>query len=214
MLPEKKKRVRKQRSVSLRKQAPEYKTWAGMKSRCADMQNATYGGRGITVCERWRGSYEAFLDDMGRRPSPAHSIDRIDNDGPYAPENCRWATREEQARNKRTNRHLVIGNKRVCLTDAARSAGLGIDTVWHRITSSGWSDERAVSTPAADKSRKTLDGKTFGDWTVIERIAKGPHGQARWQCRCVCGTERYVDQLSLLSGRSSSCGHRQRVRAA
>jgi hypothetical protein len=86
-----------------RRYCPEYNTWAGMHSRCENPKEAgykNYGGRGITVCERWR-SFENFYADVGDRPSPKHSIDRINNDGNYEPGNVRWATRTEQNRNRR-----------------------------------------------------------------------------------------------------------------
>lgn len=83
---------------------PEYNAWCGMKMRCFNPKNdrfADYGGRGITVCERWRDSFEAFLEDMGMRPSPKHSIDRIDVDGNYEPGNVRWADGSTQTKNRR-----------------------------------------------------------------------------------------------------------------
>jgi hypothetical protein len=82
---------------------PEYFAWAAMLSRCHNPANPRYddyGGRGITVCDRWRADFAAFLADVGRRPSPAHSLDRIDNDRGYEPGNCRWATAYVQARNR------------------------------------------------------------------------------------------------------------------
>jgi len=77
-----------------------------MKARCGNEKHPNYpnyGGRGITVCDRWRNSFEAFLADMGLRPSPQHSIDRVNNDGPYTPDNCRWTTDDIQRQNRRSS---------------------------------------------------------------------------------------------------------------
>ena len=97
---------------------PEYGVWKGMYYRCLnpDCTNwANYGGRGITVCKEWleQGGFERFLRHIGRRPSPKHQIDRIDNNGNYCEENCRWATKKEQSRNKRDSLMIEYKGKKM-----------------------------------------------------------------------------------------------------
>lgn len=109
-------------------ESDEFKIWTGMHTRCYNERSTSfrgYGARGITICERWRQSFACFLEDMGRRPSKKHSIDRIDNDGNYEPSNCRWATAEEQANNKRTTvRTPTVEGVR--MREMAASAGISV----------------------------------------------------------------------------------------
>ena len=89
----------------------EYYSWSGAKGRCRNPKNKNYdryGGRGIKFCERWN-DYKVFLTDMGRKPSPKHSLERVDNDGDYCPENCKWATSLEQCHNRRV--YIVLANE-------------------------------------------------------------------------------------------------------
>lgn len=108
------------------KASTEHKIWTAMRYRCNNPSDASYenyGGRGITVCQRWDESFEAFLADIGRRPSRHHSIDRIDNDGNYEPGNVRWATETEQGQNKRNNRFVTYLGERMIVREACRRAG-------------------------------------------------------------------------------------------
>lgn len=117
--------------------SPEYMVWAGMVGRCHTPTSSSwgrYGGRGITVCSRWRESFTNFLADMGRKPSPEHSLDRYpDNDGNYEPGNCRWATRKEQCRNRRTTRLLTHNGKTQCIAAWAEETGIQDATIRRRI---------------------------------------------------------------------------------
>ena len=127
----------------------EYASWMGAKGRCFNKSNPkypSYGGRGITVCERWLGEqgFANFLTDMGRRPGLDYSLDRFpDNDGNYEPGNCRWATRKEQARNRRDSRRLSVEG--VCLTIAEWAEKLEVPVgKIHARLNRGWSADRAL----------------------------------------------------------------------
>src|SRR6266566_1115227 len=111
----------------------EYMAWRGMRARCGNENHKhykDYGGRGITVCERWAESFEAFLADMGLKPSPEHEIDRIQNDGNYEPGNCRWALPIEQANNKRNNRLFTIGDRTKTIDEWVRESSIDPDKLY------------------------------------------------------------------------------------
>lgn len=110
-----------------------------MLTRCYNKNRKSYrdyGGRGIRVCERWlpeNEGFEHFISDMGSRPGPGYSIDRIDNDGDYCPENCRWATRRQQANNKRTSIILFYKGERIPAIDVCDATGLKYQTLAHQL---------------------------------------------------------------------------------
>ena len=129
--------------------AREYRVWFAMLRRCYSHEQlgyADYGGRGIAVCERWRESFAAFLEDMGKRPQGT-SIDRIDNDGNYEPGNCRWATCKEQNRNKRTSRYIEHNGARKTVAEWSEISGIQQAVLWGRVFAMKWSVERAMTQP-------------------------------------------------------------------
>lgn len=120
--------------------SPEYKSWLAMRGRCHSPKHPIYhkyGERGITVCDRWYDSFEAFHEDMGDKPTPKHQIDRIDNSKGYEPGNCRWATASEQARNRTTTRMYTHDGTTLCVKDWCARLGLNEKTVRTRINQAG-----------------------------------------------------------------------------
>lgn len=135
------------------------RVWKAMHNRCYNVEQKSYpdyGGRGIFVDQRWHGKdgFLNFLWDMGARPDGA-SIDRIDNDGSYSPENCRWATKDEQSRNKRNNRWITANGETLCLKDWANRLGCTPSGILRRIEN-GWTEEKAVTTPVEDRPNAKL----------------------------------------------------------
>ena len=138
--------------------SPEYRAWSGMKERCYLISNISYphyGGRGIAICDRWRNSFNAFLEDMGRKPSPKHSLDRIDPNGHYEPGNVRWATDSEQRNNKRSNRFIMFNDRRMTVAQAVHLTGdiVPVEQAIKRITR-GWSVDRAVTESLSHPHRR------------------------------------------------------------
>lgn len=128
---------------------PEYRAWQTMRLRCLNPSNRAYpayGGRGIAVCDRWRDDFEAFLADVGPKPSPRHEIDRIDNNRGYEPGNCRWVTRSQNDRNRRSTLWVEYRGERRRLIDLCEQFGTWPDTVKFRLKH-GWTMEAAVETP-------------------------------------------------------------------
>ena len=163
--------------------------WAGMIRRCENPSSdcyARYGGRGITVCERWK-NFDLFYQDMWPRPE-GMTLERVDNDKGYNPENVKWATRKEQAQNRRGQQLLVINGEAKTMPQWAAQAGLRYTTVFARV-SRGWSLENALSRPTqkhkpSAKRAYSIDGvtKSLAEWarttgmsynTLLYRLNQG-----------------------------------------
>lgn len=126
---------------------PEYRIWGSMRNRCNNPNNKnykSYGYRGIIVCERWQ-AFENFLADMGQKPSPQHSIERINNDKGYSPDNCRWATMIEQNRNRRSNHLITFGGETLCIKEWAERLNISKGTLRQRLNK--WTIEKAMTLP-------------------------------------------------------------------
>lgn len=143
---------------AIRSTVPEYGVWENMNTRCFNQKSKKwkdYGGRGITICPQWLGpgGFQRFYRDMGPRPSPTHSIERKNVHGNYEPGNCVWATPAQQARNRRDTRMLTLGSETMTLTDWAKRLDMNPASLHERL-SSGWSVERALTTPPRNVNRQ------------------------------------------------------------
>lgn len=156
---------------------PEYNAWNKMMGRCLNEKDTSfprYGGRGITICAKWR-NFVGFFEDMGLRPSPEYSLDRINNDGNYEPGNCRWATRSQQGRNRSTTRYVIFDGITKPLPDWCDLLGVGYDIVLQRMQK-GYSFVDAVTTPRGATSYRTFERDCKMCGVTMNR------GHSAWYC--------------------------------
>jgi hypothetical protein len=126
---------------------PEYRAWAKMRERCNNPNVpswANYGGRGISVCPEWD-TFEAFYESVGPRPSPDHSLDRVDTNGDYQPDNCRWASRQEQVRNRRLTRMVTYMGESLPMAELAERVGVKYQSLYMAMVRDGRTAEEAVT---------------------------------------------------------------------
>lgn len=138
--------AKEKNTIHGKRYTPEYAIWCTMKARTSNPNSqvfANYGGRGITVCQRWVESFECFLSDVGNRPTSKHSIERIDVNGNYEPGNVEWATMKSQQRNRRNNHLITIDGATKCLTEWSDISGIGVSTIIRRLNL-GWNAINAV----------------------------------------------------------------------
>lgn len=141
----------------VRHQSPTYNSWSNMKRRCLNEENHNYpdyGGRGITIQEDWH-DFECFLRDMGSRPDGT-TLDRIDSDGDYTKENCRWATAQQQILNRRNTPMLTIRGVTKSLYEWSLQSSVAYQTIWRRIRM-GWDHERAITEAPKDRYRRKAE---------------------------------------------------------
>ena len=153
-------RVPPQKIKHGRHNTPEHRVWCEMKRRCSNRKLHNYhryGGRGIKVCDRWLNSFVNFFADMGERPTPDHQIERKDTDGDYTPDNCRWATRLEQARNKSNNTFVTINGETLTLG------------AWH---------EKLGTSPGVMEGRARKNGTTAAE-ELVKAVAAGDYATGR-----------------------------------
>jgi hypothetical protein len=172
-----------------RNQAPEYKTWCGMRARCENpnkLEFVHYGGRGIRVCERWR-TFENFIADMGPRPSKMHSIERLDTNGNYEPSNCAWVTWDAQARNKRSTVRITAFGETLLAEEWESRFGVSRQRIWERLRK-GATPEVAVSAKRIHPGAKLTEAqiveiKASADSTRKLARRFGVHQHTIWSVR-------------------------------
>lgn len=161
--------------------SPLYSIWNSMKQRCCNPKTkayASYGGRGITVCDRWNNDFSAFREDVGEPPTPQHSLDRIDNDDGYRPGNVRWATRTEQARNRRTNRLIEWHGVTKTLVEWGEITGITSDVLSARLKA-GCDVNEAMTTAVSPRIHRIpsliewhAENRSLSEWSRITGIRR------------------------------------------
>lgn len=218
----------------------EYTTWQNVIRRCSEPKTvgwARYGGRGISICQKWRDSYQAFLEDVGPKPTPKHTLDRIDNDGNYEPGNVRWATRVEQANNNSKTTLVLYNGKHRPLTPLCRELGIDSSHILTRLRHGkdfleALDRERhnhsplkmfrgkephpkvhgkwlTAVKPGGAASAHEAVGKRFGRLIVKSVLGLNPKGTTVVSCDCDCGTTDTRATMNMLAhDAKTSCGCR------
>ena len=191
----------------------EYGCWRALKNRCTNPENSQYkdyGGRGITICERWM-DFVNFYEDMGKSPE-GYEIDRIDNDKGYCKENCRWTTKKENARNRRSTKQHSTHKGSLVQQELIDQIGWNKDQFRWFLKRYGitWILENFKNGTLPLKTNQPVDkdeliGKTIGKWTVLEFVCYKKSDGNRYLCRCECGLEKEVVGYYLRSGKSTQC---------
>lgn len=183
-----------------------YRAWQNMKARCyrkSSREYENYGGRGIEVCDEWKKHFEPFRDwSLQNGYSDLLTLDRINVNGNYEPNNCRWITNKEQQSNRRDNVLIEFNGDIKTLSQWSEYLGIGFKTLQDRINR--WGVEKALTTPLCEDRVRNLSGMKFGFLTV-KSFAYIKNG-ACWVCECDCGKTVIVRGSSLIGGKTKSCG--------
>lgn len=155
--------------------SPSYKSYDNMRQRCLNKNNKdypSYGGRGIKICDSWLESFKNFIKDMGEKPEKGMSIERVDNEKDYSPDNCVWATPKEQGKNKRNNVHVPVDGRMVVLAEAARITGVPETSIQRYIKNGTWENG------AHSRKRNLLhevngEKRTLIEWAAITGLKYG-----------------------------------------
>lgn len=180
-----------------------------MKERCYNPNSKSYhryGGRGIKVCDEWLNDHDAFVQwALENGYSDGLAIDRIDNNGDYCPENCRFVTLKKNNQNRCTSKLYTYKGKTQNLMEWCNELSLSYTTVLMRIRR-GWDFEKAISPTVRKRDQETLIGKKFGRLTVLEYMGVDKNRKSIFLCCCDCGNKISLTQDKLVSGHTKSCG--------
>lgn len=185
------------------------KTFAHMKERCYDTNDKRYkdwGGRGIRICEEWLEDREKFIEwSLSNGYEIGLTIDRIDNNANYCPENCRWVSISDNNQNRRSSRYYTINGIEKNLQQWCDEYNISRSMVNKRLKM-GWSIEKALNEPKKTRDVQSILGKRYGRLVVVSASEKRRNRLTLWECKCDCGNNAFVDKVKLESGHTLSCG--------
>ena len=193
------------------------KVFHHMQSRCYNPNDKRYkdwGGRGIKICNEWVENIDSFVSwAISNGYQNGLTIDRIDNNGDYSPDNCRWVTLAENNQNRRSSIFYTYNGKTQNLQQWCNEYGISRSMVNKRLKM-GWDFEKALFTPKQTRDKKSIIGNKYGLLTVIDFAGVDKNRQSLFKCKCDCGNIITVNRNKLETGHTNSCGCYRRVKAS